>query len=458
MHSRSKEQPRLHAASSRVKGVAFKQYVTKKPLKQKKKLRVDELRILENSVTKSQDVRDQVASGYFVCQFHSRSRFSDLQFTSRILADFQEDGGGYLECRANNVKTGTSKEFKTMFMPLVAPSVGILGTTWAAHWLTLLVDEGLIEEVTPEDESVREFVTTRGFILPETKADGSWANSPSSSSTASKWLRNLLIMGGATGISESTASHSLKITPLAWCAMFGLSKEDRELLGHHSLGAHRSALTYSRDAQARPLRLYQKVLQSISSGSFDPDLSRSGRFITKRVRSSDVNNVAKPNVSTEIPDSEYTVCQIANIPIIDDFLVVSQVVVLEDELSGVQAHINEPAENQTEQPEILSSGESSANSKCGSDDSSSSSDSSVVVPENPQRARERVQLLGHLSKLKADDRIYVHKMSRILHFRESNSSILLKCSRPINVTYSSYKPENISLDDLKGCLLCKQCF
>eukprot|EP00971_Amphidinium_carterae_P301183 5983753-Amphidinium_carterae.1 len=48
--------------------------------------------------------------------------------------------------------------------------------------------------------------------------------------------------------------HSCKATTLSWCAKAGLALEVRNLLGYHSVKQHGSALTYSRDALAEPLR------------------------------------------------------------------------------------------------------------------------------------------------------------------------------------------------------------
>ena len=49
-----------------------------------------------------------------------------------------------------------------------------------------------------------------------------------------------------------------------------------------ALGGHvsfmKSAIVYSRDAMARPIRVMEKLLQDIRLGRFCPDESRSGRF------------------------------------------------------------------------------------------------------------------------------------------------------------------------------------
>ena len=233
-----------------------------------------------------------------MAQLHGRGRFSDVQFVSRFITDFQKDGGGFLELRALSVKTSVSMEAKRTFMPIVIPAVGILGSTWAKTWVSDLQAQGIIVE----DKDVEgECSVVKGCLLPETLSDGSWASTPYSSSNASKWLRELLRTYGALKVDDQVATHSLKSTPLSWAAKFGLPIEDRELLGHHSIGKHRSALTYSRDAQARCVRLYMNIITKISSGEFDPDLTRSGRFVTKRKK------------RDSEPDDEWSVIDICNV-------------------------------------------------------------------------------------------------------------------------------------------------
>ena len=270
------------ADSARVKGCANEQYLTKRPLKQKRKLTVDEVRVLENLIDHAHDKRDRVASGFFISQLHSRARFSSLQFSSSVTLDLCEDQGGYIEFSCLFNKTSVTKEAKSTFMPHVAPAVGILSTRWAASWMRTLMEENLLQAESEFSDNVFTFV--KGCILPEVQKDGSWSDSPLSNSDATRWLNSLLLMGGASLQIDSPATHSLKSTPLSWAAKFGIGISDRELFGHHSLGRHMSALTYSRDAQARPLRLYQEVLRSIAAGTFDPDSTRSGRFITKRLK------------------------------------------------------------------------------------------------------------------------------------------------------------------------------
>ena len=85
-----------------------------------------------------------------------------------------------------------------------------------------------------------------------------WQDRMVSTTEAGKWLRSML--SKRLGEIEYTTIHTLKGTPLSWCAKGGLSPNSR-LLGHHVTGKG-SADVY---AQIR------------KGGSLRPDATRSGK-------------------------------------------------------------------------------------------------------------------------------------------------------------------------------------
>ena len=105
---------------------------------------------------------------------------------------------------------------------------------------------------------------------------------------AGAWLR--LLLGEQLEKSNSSrviSSHSLKSTMLSYAAKRGLSRPDRLSLGHHS-GPYKMTDVYARDAQARDLRLMDKLVSEIRPGYFCPDESRAGRFHeSKRLKPTD---------------------------------------------------------------------------------------------------------------------------------------------------------------------------
>ena len=102
-------------------------------------------------------------------------------------------------------------------------------------------------------------------------------------------------------VSQRLGMHSLKILLLSWLAKAGISLEVRNLLGYHSSGAAESSLLYARDALAGPLRELHTVLIHVRSGRFDPDETRSGRWMLERpVQPEEAGESTKENAKTKI--------------------------------------------------------------------------------------------------------------------------------------------------------------
>ena len=111
-------------------------------------------------------------------------------------------------------------------------------------------------------------------LLPAPAGCGEqWQQRAVSTSEAGSWLRSLL--SKRLGEIDYTTIHTLKSTPLSWCAKAGLSEPTRLMLGHHVTGKH-SADVYARDVLAAPLREFDTVLQQIRNGALRPDATRSG--------------------------------------------------------------------------------------------------------------------------------------------------------------------------------------
>ena len=118
-------------------------------------------------------------------------------------------------------------------------------------------------------------------MMPAPDADGVPSCRPLDSDEASAWLRKIL--GVEDGAARKVSSHSCKCTCLSYAAKRGFPHADRMVLGYHSQNV-KMALCYSRDSQARPLRLLQSLLSEIRLGVFVPDASRAGRLFAKAQR------------------------------------------------------------------------------------------------------------------------------------------------------------------------------
>ena len=101
----------------------------------------------------------------------------------------------------------------------------------------------------------------------------SWQDRSVTTTEAGRWLRQLLAK--CNNETLHTTIHTLKSTPLSWCAKSGLDENTRLLLGHHSTGK-KATEVYARDVLAAPLRHFDQILQQIRSGAFRPDATRSG--------------------------------------------------------------------------------------------------------------------------------------------------------------------------------------
>lgn len=406
-------------ASLRVQGLAHEHYLTKRPLKQAKVLTVVQVQILEDLVRCAPDAMDRIAAGFFCAQLHSRARFSDLQRSSKIIADFNDAGVGYLEFSSLLVKTSKSKEAKSMFMPFVAPCHGVLSQPWAIHWMRERKAQGLpCEDCT--------------FLLPLPGANGQWLNEAASSRFATKWLKSLLISMGQTVEETDVSTHSLKGTPLSWAAKFGLSFQVRQMLGHHVPGDKMSALTYSRDAQAYPVREYQRVLDSIRSLRFAPDSSRSGLFTrSKRARVEPNSDQAPRNPAEpeELLDEE------GSIPQAFDWT---------SEAEEFSAAVHEPVVV----PQEVAVGDDWDDKGSESEDSSSSSDSSA------DDEALRVLSRGKLKETPVPDgcRLFVCVKSGLLHAR-INDDARLACGKTLSGSYKALT----SSESIKN-LRCIPCF
>ena len=92
-------------------------------------------------------------------------------------------------------------------------------------------------------------------------------------------FKNLLMkLGCVEGDLADIGCHSLKTTCLSWTAKHGVPKETRKLLGYHVGSEDKSMECYSRDSMSDPLRALDKVIGAIGSGSFAPDMTRSGMW------------------------------------------------------------------------------------------------------------------------------------------------------------------------------------
>ena len=248
--------------SERVRGACHNKLLEKRPLKQRRKFTVDEVKSLHQLSKASPCNYDRYASSFFLAQTYTRGRYTGFCASEKLIPDFDENDEGFLEAPTLMSKTQTSADKKRTFLPQVAPAVGIITGNWARQFI---------------EERKAQKIDHFRWLLPTPCASGGWIDEPLSVSEASKWLKALLRQMGHTNL-DDVGTHTCKLTLLAWCASFGVPLDIRTLLGYHIPQHNMSAITYSRDAQALPLRHLCEVLQAVREGRFQPDVTRSGRF------------------------------------------------------------------------------------------------------------------------------------------------------------------------------------
>ena len=252
--------------SAKVRRLIEKQDSMRKEKVQARVLTVQEVEFLEIFLSDERaDITDRVACGCMLFCLYSRSRWSDIRKIYNFVSDITEDEGkisGYLECRTRSHKTARLVAKGGISMPLVAPVWGITLPPWGLSFLK--VCKLAHRDVCQLDHEP---------LLAAPSACEGWSHRSVTTKEAGKWIRNLLSqMEGGTNF---TTIHTLKGTPLSWCAKWGLDPDCRAILGHHATGKS-SVECYSRDNLAKPLREFELVLQQIRMRAFSPDATRSG--------------------------------------------------------------------------------------------------------------------------------------------------------------------------------------
>ena len=204
--------------------------------------------------------------GAILMAIYSRARWGDLMRCESIIFDPDMDGSiHYVEARVGRHKTRHSQQHRHQFLPMVAPSLGVVVTPWAERWKEII--ELLNIKLPPE-----------GCIMPAPDQFGNPCARPLESCEAGAWLRKLLRGKMEIDPCERISSHSCKATLLSYAAKRGIDVADRLQLGYHT-GQFRMSMVYSRDGASASLLILEKLLGEIRQKTFLPDVTRSGRIV-----------------------------------------------------------------------------------------------------------------------------------------------------------------------------------
>ena len=253
--------------STRCEGASRDQYLTKAPLRQKSPLTRQQVEELERGAVESSDTKEVCVLGQILFCLHASCRWSDSQ---RIVSISRQEADGVvlLVVDALTAKHTYSQESQRVLLPYAALGRGLSGHDWSEAWLSAREAEGL--------------VVGKGMCLPSLRSDGSgWLDVKMSSTEGQIFLQEALAGVDKSAVPLSQlGTHSLKATLLTWAQrspVVPFKMWERKLMGHHSLGKERSALTYSRQAYATLMGKVKAMMESIVAGSFDPDMCAAGR-------------------------------------------------------------------------------------------------------------------------------------------------------------------------------------
>ena len=416
------------ANSQRVQGAAHLCYLRKRVLRQAPPLDIVAIIILELCCLFELDNFLRGSAGLCLLALYGRLRVSDCSRIShgKILGDYFE---GSL-CR---VKTARTLEKQTRFLPLIVPIHGLLGFPWFRFFLHARDELGLdpIPEEAPE--------TTEDVVIlyPSMSSFLSGTLEKLGAAEMTERLGECLAMLLPKEAFKHYTSHSLKCTLLTYTNVFGLTLEQNELLGYHVVKGHASALNYSRDALASPIRAMMTMLESVKQGTFRPLSVRGSHFVDL---SQAVSVRAQFSESTGYSLDEAALLFASEVAMQNE----NSYEAFKDKMSLLGesefGRIDGPC-NRVNMNVSLGGMDSDLEAE---DDESSSSDSCSTSAEEGMAAVEE-DLMGKAAagiNPHADvDRMYRHVRTKVLHFAHVDDMHKTCCGRAVGDTFTIYKKD-----------------
>ena len=245
-----------------------------KPTVQAAPLTAKQIVALEQLCCGGESLHDRVISGGVLLMIFGCARASDVSRAVRITVDrvdasvvlADSEPCGYIEIGVLGHKGARTTQHKRMLLPVVAPMMSISGGQWWDSWLEARM--ALQLEVSG-DVSLP--------LLCKFDLDGKPTDHSLQASEIGEFIRRALNI--ETESRNLVRSHSCKVSMLSWMAKCGSPLNLRRNIGHHLDVTSKSAEIYARDAMAPALYELCRVIALVKTGKFDPDCTRSGRFI-----------------------------------------------------------------------------------------------------------------------------------------------------------------------------------
>ena len=215
--------------------------------------------------------QEAIFAGYVCFVMHARLRWSDGQYCQAEPYLDLHHGSGYLESELYHHKNAGRQKQSKRLLPAACCIPGIFGD-WATPWLQNRLEAGL---------QARPGMPT----MPAPLSSGQWALVPLESPQATVWMREIFSKLRPGSPVADLGTHSLKATLLSWMAKCCCAESLRRLAGYHVDPSSKSALEYSRDAQAPVLHAVEGIYLIIGQGLFLPDETRSKRWTNPAFKS-----------------------------------------------------------------------------------------------------------------------------------------------------------------------------
>ena len=415
------------AFSQRALGVAHMMYVSKSPLKRAPALTIPMICILELAAEYESDLYTRAFAGFALLLLFGRLRCSD---GNRL--ECGEIEGKFLEGSLMKVKTARTKEKQVTFLPVVVPAIGLLGFSWLESFESARSQLGLNPLPTERDRRTRITEKEKFVYFPSEATVRSRRPSAISAADVSQRLREILSKLLPFDEVQDYSSHSLKATMLSMFNKFGEDHylDEAQLLGYHVL--RQSVLNYTRDALARPIRVFMDMISCVSEGSFMPDNSRGDLF-------PEIDNqiCAQSQFENRIGMSWKQAIEVLSGKC---FLEFERTHEAKRTQSDVHGDVPDEGVSSEVRPAVLPEvhGEVRSPSCTSSDSDSESSESSASSHEKGFAALCVGRSRGKANQ--ADQSVmYRHRQRRTLHMGHAVSRAKLACGRPLTTAMAVFR-------------------
>ena len=235
---------------------------------------------------------DRALAARCLIALYGRCRNSDLSDIQWIEHEFS-DSAGYLVLYLGLHKSNKAAARSKKLLPVLIPAMGITGQQWVSQAIAALEAVGM---------SVEGKISGPLLPAPLSADAANLSEREIRASEITSFLRIALKSVCGEERLKRISSHSLKRTPLAWCAKFGVSEPVRSVLGRHVSATAGSQAIYAVDLATSAVKEFEGVLSSVSGGTFNPDNPRADYFVSTVQEQPSTSLVGEVKAEVEFPE------------------------------------------------------------------------------------------------------------------------------------------------------------